>query len=191
MRILGIDPGIRNTGWGVVARDGASLVHFANGVIQPDPKLPDADRLAVIATGLASVVEAYRPDSAAIEKIFVARSAAAALKSRLRELAACHEVCAQRSAIRCVARWTSSFLSLRRAAFSRTVSPSSDSRFEPARGVRMLVGMGAGKCALHNCVSRMRARCKASRAEPPREVGVCEWRCARLATRRTAVNAEV
>jgi len=33
MRILGIDPGIRNTGWGVVARDGARLVHLANGVI--------------------------------------------------------------------------------------------------------------------------------------------------------------
>lgn len=80
MRILGIDPGIRNTGWGVVARDGARLVHLANGVIQPDPKLPDADRLAVIATGLASVVEAHRPDSAAIEEIFVARSAASALK---------------------------------------------------------------------------------------------------------------
>ena len=80
MRILGIDPGIRNTGWGVVARDGARLVHLANGVIQPDPKMPDADRLAVIATGLASVIEAHRPDSAAIEEIFVARSAASALK---------------------------------------------------------------------------------------------------------------
>ena len=52
MRILGIDPGIRNTGWGVVARDGARLVHLANGVIQPNPKMPDAERLAVIATGL-------------------------------------------------------------------------------------------------------------------------------------------
>ena len=80
MRILGIDPGIRNTGWGVVARDGGRLVHLANDVIQPDPKMPDADRLAEIATGLASVIEAHRPDSAAIEEIFVARSATSALK---------------------------------------------------------------------------------------------------------------
>ena len=80
MRILGIDPGIRNTGWGIVARDSDRLVHLANGVIQPDPKMPDADRLAAIATGLALVIQAHRPDSAAIEEIFVARSAASALK---------------------------------------------------------------------------------------------------------------
>ena len=80
MRILGIDPGIRNTGWGVVTRDGSRLVHLANGVIQPDTKMRDSERLAVIAAGLASVIEAHAPDSAAIEEIFVARSAASALK---------------------------------------------------------------------------------------------------------------
>ena len=80
MRILGIDPGIRNTGWGVVTRDGSRLVHLANGVIQPDTKMRDSERLAVIAAGLASVIEAHWPDSAAIEEIFVARSAASALK---------------------------------------------------------------------------------------------------------------
>jgi len=80
MRILGIDPGIRNTGWGVVTLDGSRLVHLANGVIQPDPKAADAMRLAAIAAGLDQVIEAYRPDAAAIEEIFVARSAASALK---------------------------------------------------------------------------------------------------------------
>ena len=80
MRILGIDPGIRNTGWGVVTRDGSRLVYLANGVIQPDTKMRDSERLAVIAAGLASVIEAHRPDSASIEEIFVARSAASALK---------------------------------------------------------------------------------------------------------------
>ncbi|MEC7237503.1 MAG: crossover junction endodeoxyribonuclease RuvC, partial [Pseudomonadota bacterium] len=49
MRILGIDPGIRNTGWGVVTLDGTRLVHLANGVIQPDPKAADAARLSTIA----------------------------------------------------------------------------------------------------------------------------------------------
>ena len=80
MRILGIDPGIRNTGWGVVSLDRGRLVHIANGVIRPDPKTADADRLAVIADGLGEVIAAHRPESAAIEEIFVAKSAASALK---------------------------------------------------------------------------------------------------------------
>lgn len=80
MRILGIDPGIRNTGWGVVTLDGARLVHLANGVIRPDPKSADAARLSAIAAGLGQVIDAHRPDAAAIEEIFVARSAASALK---------------------------------------------------------------------------------------------------------------
>ena len=80
MRILGIDPGIRNTGWGVVSLDRGRLVHIANGVIRPDPKTAHADRLAVIADGLGKVIAAHRPESAAIEEIFVAKSAASALK---------------------------------------------------------------------------------------------------------------
>lgn len=80
MRILGIDPGIRNTGWGVVETDGARLRHIGNGVIQPDPKSSDADRLACIAGGLQAVIVKHAPDCAAIEEIFVAKSAASALK---------------------------------------------------------------------------------------------------------------
>ena len=80
MRILGIDPGIRNTGWGVVSLDRGRLVHVANGVIRPDPKAADAVRLATIAGGLGEVVAAHQPEIAAIEEIFVARSAASALK---------------------------------------------------------------------------------------------------------------
>ena len=80
MRILGIDPGIRNTGWGVVSLERGRLVHLANGVIRPDPKAADADRLAAIATGLGGVIAAHHPEVAAIEEIFVAKSAASALK---------------------------------------------------------------------------------------------------------------
>jgi len=80
MRILGIDPGIRNTGWGVVSLDRGRLAHIANGVIRPDPKAADADRLALIADGLGEAIAAHQPDSAAIEEIFVAKSAASALK---------------------------------------------------------------------------------------------------------------
>jgi crossover junction endodeoxyribonuclease RuvC len=80
MRILGIDPGIRNTGWGVVEMARGRLIHIANGVIKPDPNLPDADRLQVIAQGLAEVISKHKPTRSAIEEIFVARSAASALK---------------------------------------------------------------------------------------------------------------
>ena len=80
MRVLGIDPGIRNTGWGVVEMASGRLRHIANGVIRPDPAMPDAQRLQAIADGLDIAIATHKPDRAAIEAIFVARSAAAALK---------------------------------------------------------------------------------------------------------------
>ena len=80
MQILGIDPGIRNTGWGVITLVDGRLTHIANGAIKPDPKSPDSVRLHTIATELAAVIDTHHPDCAAIEEIFVARSAASALK---------------------------------------------------------------------------------------------------------------
>ena len=80
MRILGIDPGIRNTGWGVIEQSDNRLRHIANGVIKPNPDLADAARLHCIAVGVAEAIAAYHPDAAAIEEIFVAKSAASALK---------------------------------------------------------------------------------------------------------------
>jgi crossover junction endodeoxyribonuclease RuvC len=80
MQILGIDPGIRNTGWGVITLVDGRLMHVANGVIKPDPKSPDSVRLHTIASELAAVINLHKPDCAAIEEIFVARSAASALK---------------------------------------------------------------------------------------------------------------
>jgi len=80
MRLLGIDPGLRSTGWGVIACDGGRLHHIANGVIQPKPSLADANRLGFIFDGLGAVIAEHRPDRAAIEQIFVAKSAASALR---------------------------------------------------------------------------------------------------------------
>ena len=80
MRILGIDPGIRNTGWGVIEQSDNRLFHIANGVIKPNPDLADAARLQCIAVGVAEAIVAHHPDAAAIEEIFVAKSAASALK---------------------------------------------------------------------------------------------------------------
>ena len=80
MRILGIDPGIRNTGWGLVEMASGHLRHIANGVIQPDPGAADTVRLQAISAGLDTVIASHAPDRAAIEAIFVSRSAASALK---------------------------------------------------------------------------------------------------------------
>ena len=80
MRILGIDPGLRSTGWGVIAFNDVRLRHIANGAIQPKSTLADADRLGIIFSELNSVIAQYKPNQAAIEQIFVAKSAGSALR---------------------------------------------------------------------------------------------------------------
>lgn len=79
-RYLGIDPGLRATGWGVIDVAGARLVHVANGTITSNDRLGVAERLVEIERGLISVVETYAPDGAAVEQVFVARDPVAALK---------------------------------------------------------------------------------------------------------------
>ena len=80
MRVLGIDPGLRSTGWGVVSISKGRLQHIANGAIRPSPRHNDADRLTMIYQGLSSVIADTQPDRAAIEDIFVAKSARSALR---------------------------------------------------------------------------------------------------------------
>ena len=80
MRILGIDPGLRSTGWGVVSVSQGRLQHIANGAIQPKPTLADADRLGIIYNELDDVIAQHAPNRAAIEQIFVAKSADSALR---------------------------------------------------------------------------------------------------------------
>ena len=80
MRVLGIDPGLRSTGWGVVSISKGRLQHIANGAIRPNPRHSDADRLIAIYQGLLSVIADTQPDRAAIEDIFVAKSARSALR---------------------------------------------------------------------------------------------------------------
>ena len=80
MRILGIDPGLRSTGWGVISCNKGRLRHIANGAIQPKLNLADADRLRIIFDGLDDVIAQHKPNKAAIEQIFVAKSAGSALR---------------------------------------------------------------------------------------------------------------
>jgi crossover junction endodeoxyribonuclease RuvC len=70
MRILGIDPGLRITGFGVIHKQGNKLTYIASGTIKTaDLALPQ--RLKTILTGVSEVVQTYQPDCAAIEKVFV------------------------------------------------------------------------------------------------------------------------
>ncbi len=71
MRMLGIDPGLRSTGWGVIDVDGNRLIHIAHGAVKSDPALSLARRLAQLHEGLRAVIEQYRPLSAAVEETFV------------------------------------------------------------------------------------------------------------------------
>lgn len=77
---LGLDPGTRNFGWGVVEKNGTRLAHVAHGIISVDEDLPLAERLVAIERGLIAVVEAHAPDEASIESLFFAKDAQAAAK---------------------------------------------------------------------------------------------------------------
>jgi crossover junction endodeoxyribonuclease RuvC len=78
MRIIGVDPGLRRTGWGVIAVQGARLTHLANGVCDGGDGAM-GDRLARLHAALSAAVSAWRPDAAALERTFVNADAAGAL----------------------------------------------------------------------------------------------------------------
>jgi len=78
--LLGIDPGLRHTGWGVIVQAGNHLSYVGAGRINPDCDLPMANRLAMLAEQLRDVIIRYHPDEAAIEETFVNKNAASALK---------------------------------------------------------------------------------------------------------------
>src|SRR5919205_229624 len=80
IRILGIDPGLRRTGWGLVAIEGNRLSFVACGSVASDDKAALSLRLVSIHDGLRQVVAAHVPDEAAVEATFVNRDAAATLK---------------------------------------------------------------------------------------------------------------
>jgi crossover junction endodeoxyribonuclease RuvC len=80
IRILGIDPGLRRTGWGVVALDGNRLSFLACGSLMTDEKAELAARLLTIHDGLRRVVDEHAPHEAAVEATFVNKDASATLK---------------------------------------------------------------------------------------------------------------
>lgn len=78
--ILGLDPSLSCTGWGVIRAEGSRIVHIANGQVPTDPKAPMARRLAGLQAALADVIAAHRPDRAAAEEVFVNKNPQSTLK---------------------------------------------------------------------------------------------------------------
>ncbi len=80
MHILGLDPGLRFTGWGVISFKGGKLSHVAHGVISPPQGAPLPERLSYLYAHLCQIVETYSPEEAAVEETFVNKNPASTLK---------------------------------------------------------------------------------------------------------------
>ena len=80
MRVLGLDPGLRQTGWGIIDIAGSRLLHVADGIAHAAADQPLAMRLVSLFRQIIVVVERFRPDEAAVEESFVNRNPASTLK---------------------------------------------------------------------------------------------------------------
>jgi crossover junction endodeoxyribonuclease RuvC len=80
IRILGLDPGLRRTGWGVVICAGARLTHVAHGVVKAPESGGLAERLLVLLEGISAVIAEHAPHEAAVEEVFVNVNPASTLK---------------------------------------------------------------------------------------------------------------
>lgn len=80
VRIIGIDPGLRRCGWGVIESEGNRLTYVACGTVTPPTDLPLADRLVLIHQGLNDLIDRFGPDEAAVEETFVSAGARSALQ---------------------------------------------------------------------------------------------------------------
>ena len=80
MIILGLDPGLGTTGWGVIVADGNRLSHIANGQIKTDAKMALASRLLKLDLELTDLLLEYKPDAAAVEEVFVNSNPQSTLK---------------------------------------------------------------------------------------------------------------
>lgn len=80
MILIGLDPGLGTTGWGVIAAQGNRLSHIANGQIRTDSAAPMAERLVALHDALTDILLLHRPESAAIEEVFVNANPQSTLK---------------------------------------------------------------------------------------------------------------
>lgn len=92
MLILGLDPSLSCTGWGLVRAEGSRLTHVANGQVATDARAPIAERLAQLSGAIATVIAAHAPDRGAVEEVFLNKNPQSTIKlaqARGAVLAAC------------------------------------------------------------------------------------------------------
>lgn len=92
MIILGLDPSLTCTGWGIIRAEGNRISHIANGQVKTDAKAPMAARLDHLYSAIAAVIAIYAPDRAAAEEVFANKNAQSTIKlaqARGAVLAAC------------------------------------------------------------------------------------------------------
>ncbi len=80
VRVLGLDPGLRVTGWGIVDVEGTRLRHVADGIVTSDDKLSLAERLSQLHRGVQAVIAQWTPEEAAVEQTFVNKNPESTLK---------------------------------------------------------------------------------------------------------------
>src|SRR3954471_2424119 len=80
IRLLGLDPGLQHTGWGMVESAGSRLRHLGDGVISTNAEMPLAERLCVLHRALTALLAQWQPDEAAVEHTYVNKNPGAALK---------------------------------------------------------------------------------------------------------------
>ena len=80
MIILGLDPGLGTTGWGMIAADGNRLSHIANGHVRTETAMPLPARLVLLYRELIEIIARHRPDAAAVEEVFVNANPQSTLK---------------------------------------------------------------------------------------------------------------
>jgi crossover junction endodeoxyribonuclease RuvC len=80
MRLLGLDPGLQHTGWGVIEADGSRLSFVACGTVDTNAKSPLAERLVELHEGLRAVIDEWEPAEAAVEETFVNKNPTSTLK---------------------------------------------------------------------------------------------------------------
>ena len=80
MRLIGFDPGLQITGWGVIEAVGNRLSYVADGLVMTSPKAALAERLVELHAGLTEVIREYAPEEAAVEETFVNKNAVSTLK---------------------------------------------------------------------------------------------------------------
>jgi len=78
-RVLGIDPGLASTGWGVVEVDGSHYRHVAHGVIRTSPDLPVGERLLKLSREIRDIIITHKPEESGVESLYFARNATSAI----------------------------------------------------------------------------------------------------------------